>query len=215
MSSAPINKRARVAEILHLYGLPYAKELGLDLSRNKPATLFRWLCASLLFSARISSKQAMKAARALSDAGWTTPEKLAKSTWQQRVRVLNRSGYARYDESTSRMLGETANDLIEQYRGDLRKLRSKAGCDPRAERMLLRKFKGVGDVGVSIFFREVQEAWPELYPFADTKALSAAKRLGLGKSAVELSRLVDRQDYVPLIAGLVRVDLGKHYDQFS
>jgi len=70
------------------------------------------------------------------------------------VRVLNRAGYARYDESTSRMLGDTCALLLERYRGDLRKLREEAGHDPQRERALLKEFKGLGDVGVDIFSRE-------------------------------------------------------------
>ena len=51
-------------------------------------------------SARISHDAAMKAARALTDAGWTTAEHMAEASWEERVEVLNTSGYARFDEST-------------------------------------------------------------------------------------------------------------------
>lgn len=51
---------------------------------------------------------------------------MAEATWRQRTDVLNRAGYARYDESTSRMLGDTAQLLLDRYRGDLRKLREEA-----------------------------------------------------------------------------------------
>src|ERR687888_69109 len=112
--------------------------------------------------------------RGLADQGWTTPQKLDRTTWAQRVRVLNRAGYARYDESTSRMLGDTCALLLERYRGDLRRLREEAGRDPKRERALLKAFKGLGDVGVDIFFREAQLAWKELYPFADRRGPPAA-----------------------------------------
>ena len=39
--------------------------------------------------------------------------------------------------------------------------------------------EGVGDVGADIFLREVQVAWTEVAPFADERALGAARDLGL------------------------------------
>jgi hypothetical protein len=94
--------------------------------------------------------------------------------------VLNQAGYARYDERTSTILADTSALLLDRYGGDLRRLRAAAGHDSAAERRLLKEFKGIGDVGVDIFFREAQRAWSELYPFADRRALQAAGRLGLG-----------------------------------
>ena len=181
--------------VIKTHGRLYSEELGIDLVKNTPAQLFRWLCASLLFSARISSDIAMKAAEALFEHGWGSAQKMAKSSWAQRTQTLNEAGYARYDESTSRMLGETAAMLIVEYNGDLRKLRERAGNDVGEERRLLKEFKGIGDVGVDIFFREAQIAWSELYPFADKKALMAAKRLGLPVSAESLSVLAGKADF--------------------
>jgi hypothetical protein len=85
----------------------------------------------------------MHAAKALFHQGWTTPQKLAATSWDGRVRVLNHAGYARYDETTARMLGDTTALLLEKYKGDLRKLRHKAGGDPDEERRLLKEFKGI------------------------------------------------------------------------
>ena len=131
---------------------------------------------------------------------------MAASSWEQRVRALDEGGYVRYDERTSTMLGETAEMLIDLYQGDLRKLRAAAGTDPARERKLLDQFKGVGNVAVNIFFRETQLAWPELFPFADDKALASAKQLGLPADAHKLASLVrGRQDFVRLVSALVRV----------
>lgn len=206
------NVKALAAALLDRHGTTYAGDLGIDLAANTPAALFRWLCASLLMSARISSPIALKAARALADSGWTTAEAMAASTWEERVKVLNHSGYARYDESTARMLGDTVQLLIDEYDGDLRQLREKAGREPQQERRLLKAFKGIGDVGADIFFREVQVAWKELYPFADRKALAAASKLGLSDTADRLASLVAREDFPRLIAALVRTELAKDHD---
>lgn len=198
----------RVAALLEAHGRTFAEDLGIDLDRNTPSPLFRWLCASLLFSSRISAEAALSAARALGDAGWTTAEKMAAATWADRTRVLNRAGYARYDESTSRMLEDTARMVVERYHGDLRRLREAAGRDPAAIRRHLTAFKGIGEVGAAIFCREAQAAWPELYPFADRKALQAAAALDLPTEAGELARLVPRQEFPRLVAALVRTALA-------
>ncbi len=200
-----------VAVLLDRHGRTYADDLGIALDHGTPSPLFRWLCASILFSARISADTAAKAARALADSGWTTADKMAASTWEERTRVLNASGYARYDESTSRMLGETADLLLTEYGGDLRKLRERADRQPDRERTLLKAFKGMGDVGVDIFFREVQGTWDELFPFADKKSLKAAQALDLGGDAKTLAGLVERQDLPRLVAALVRADLAKDH----
>lgn len=203
-AAEPVTVRALLAD-----DATYSGELGLDLARNKPSPLFRWLCASLLLSARISSGLAMRAAKALADAGWTTPDKMAAASWEERTRVLNEAGYARYDESTSTRLGEMAQTLIGDYGGDLRRLREKAGQDPAAERTLLKAFKGIGDVGADIFCREVQVAWPELYPFVDARSLKSARALGLADSADELAGLVSRDELPRLLAALIRSDLAR------
>jgi endonuclease III len=201
-----------IEALLERHGKTYAAELGIDLDKGTPSVLFRWLCASILLSARISAGLAMRAAQALADQGWTTAEKMADATWEQRTRTLNEAGYARYDESTSRMLGDTADMLVEQYGGDLRRLRQEAQGDIGRERALLKQCKGLGDVGASIFLREVQSVWDELYPFADRRALDAAKRLGLGSDAQALAAQVPRQEFPRLVAALVRAGLAKDLD---
>ena len=168
--------------------------------------------AAILYSARISTDNATQAARALSKAGLTTAEKMAAASWQDRVDVLAANGYKRFDESYSRNLGDTAETLQKDYDGDLRKLRAAAAEDPEKMRRRLKAFKGLGDAGVDIFFREVQVAWPELRPFADDKALQAAENLGLPKTAKGLAGRVDKADFPRLVAALVRTDLNGDYE---
>jgi hypothetical protein len=201
--------------VLERYGRTFSEELGIPVSRNTPSPLFRLLCASLLFSARIRAEAAVRAARALADKGWTTAERMAAATWAERARTLNEAGYARYDIMTSRMLGATSELLLQRYDGDLRKLREAAQRRPKGERRMLEEFKGIGDVGVDIFFREVQVAWRELFPFVDARAREAARRLGLDEDPFALLELVEERDFPRLVTGLVRVDLRDGYDQVS
>jgi len=206
------SKQAVTEALLEQHGRTFADELRIDVAKGTPSPLFRLLCASMLMSARISCSIAAEAARNLSRRGWRTPHRLAASTRQQRVSELNGAGYTRYQERTATMLGELAELVVDRYRGDLRRLREAADRKPKLERKLLKEFKGMGDVGVDIFFREVQVTWEELFPFADRRALDAAGRLALGKDPRALVTLVGERRFPKLVAALVRVDLHDDYD---
>jgi endonuclease III len=210
--SKPDEKQV-VAALLKRHGRTFSGELGIKLESNSPSALFRWLCAALLFSARINHGIATEAARALSKHGWTTAKKMAATTWAERARVLNHAGYARYDEKTSRMLAATSELLLDRYGGDLRQLREAAGHDPATEKKLLMECKGIGDVGADIFLREAQVAWAELQPFADPVALKSAKKLGLPGKVEELTKSVPKKDFPRLLAALVRCQLAKDHKE--
>lgn len=196
--------------LLDRHGQTYSNEAGLRM-RDTPSPLFGLLVLSLLLSARISGDIAVAAARALRKQGWTTPAKMASSTWAERTRTLNRSGYARYDERTSRMLGDTVERLRSEYRGDLRRLHAEAK-DLRDLRRLLKEFKGMGDIGADIFCREVQGVWPDIYPFVDERTSEGAKAVGLPSSTQGLAKLVSQDEFPRLVAACIRVKLAKDAD---
>lgn len=198
--------------LMDRHGQTYAEQAGLRL-RDTPSPLFGLLVLSLLLSTRISGDIAVAAARALREQGWTTPAKMASSTWAERTRTLNESGYARYDESTSRMLAATVELLESEYRGDLRRLHDAAGGDVGELRRLLKGFKGVGDVGADIFCREVQGVWRDLYPFVDKRTAQGAEAVGLPSTTQGLAKLVSKDDFPRLVAACIRVKLGKDADE--
>ena len=211
MTMARKSRRELARVVLSRYPRTFGEELGLR-SLATPSPLFKLLVMALLMSARIRASIALDATRAMFKEGWTSAKTMGDATWEKRARVLNQAGYARYDERTSTMLADTSALLLDRYRGDLRRLRDEAGRDPAAERRLLKQFKGIGDVGVDIFFREAQRAWSELYPFADRRALQAARQLGLGDDVDALGRLASGTDFARLVNGLVRTDLDDAYD---
>ncbi|MET8677154.1 endonuclease [Streptomyces sp. NPDC004647] len=192
---------AIVRALLEQQGKTYAAEAGIRL-RNTPGPLYQLLVLSHLLSARIKADIAVATARALFDAGMRDARRLGAATWQERVDALGKGGYRRYDERTATQLGEVAELVTREYKGDLRRLRE-AG-DPKK---LLREFSGIGPSGVDIFLREAQGVWPEFAPYLDGKALDGAQRLGLPKTPKALGRLVDQEDLPRLAAGLVRVAL--------
>jgi endonuclease III len=202
-----------VDELLLRHGRTYADEIGADLVSGGPDALFRLLVFALLASTRIRAHVAVDACRALVDAGMTTPTAMAQVSWADRTRVLNRSGYARYDESTSRRLEDVSRHVLHAYGGDLARLREAAHHDPSEERSRLREFVGVGPVGADIFLREAQLVWDELRPYVDSRALSTARELGLSDDPAELAALVPAAEVARLVAALVRARLNHDVDE--
>ncbi|HEY2206617.1 MAG TPA: endonuclease [Pseudonocardia sp.] len=195
-----------VRALLDRAGQTYAEEAGIRLA-DTPAPLYRLLVLSVLLSTRIKAGIAVAAARELTHAGMGTPRKMLEASWQDRVDALGRAHYTRYDESTATALGEGARLLLDEYSGDLRVLRDRAGRDPGTIRELLTGFPRLGPVGADIFAREAQAVWPELRPALDRKTLDGARRVGLPASAAELAGLTGDDHLAELAAALVRVAL--------
>lgn len=189
-----------VRALLDKAGRTYADEAGIKLA-DKPSPLYRLLVLSTLLSTRIKADIAVAAARELKAYG--TPRKMLDASWQDRVDALGRAHYVRYDESTATALGDGAQFLLDEYRGDLRTIRG----DDLAKH--LRRFPRMGPVGVDIFCREAQAVWPELRPYLDKKTLDGAKKIGLPADPEELAKQVSGDDLPRLSAALVRVSLDK------
>ena len=187
-----------VRTLLDRHGRTYAEEAGITL-RDKPAPLWQLLVLSLLLSTRIDSGIAVAAARELFAAGYRTPRKMCEATWQQRVDALVRGHYRRYDESTATRLGEAADLVLTDYRGDLRRLHESHDVERE-----LQRFDGIGPAGAAIFCREVQGVWTDLAPYVDTLAADGAEKLGLPRTPDRLAELVSRQDFPRLVAACVR-----------
>jgi hypothetical protein len=197
-----------VRELLDRYGTTYAREAGITL-RDKPAPLYQLLVLTTLLSVRISAKIAVAAARELFHAGWRTPERMAESTWQQRVDALGRAHYVRYDESTSTALGEGARRVLDVHHGDLRRIRPESDVDIPRLRQALREFPRIGPTGAHIFCREAQAVWPPLRPYFDRRALTAAGKFGLPTEPDKLAATVATDDVGRLAAALVRASLDR------
>jgi endonuclease III len=192
-----------VAELLDQHGQTFAAEAGIRLA-DQPSPLYQLLVLTELLSTRISSGIAVAAARELFAAGYRTPERMLKASWQARVDALGRGHYKRYDESTATRLGEGARLLIDRWDGDLRALREEAGHEPDRIHALLQEFAGIGPTGASIFLREVQGVWTDLRPYVDDRVLQAAQRLDLPASPEGLAHLVAPEQLPQLAAALIR-----------
>lgn len=190
------------AALLEEHGTTYAEDAGITL-RDKPAPLYQLLVLTTLASTRISADIAVAAARELFKAGWRTPEKMAAATWQQRVDALGRGSYKRYDESTATKLEESAQQVMEEYGGDLRRLRPSGPEERDTLRSAIAGFPRIGPTGADIFVREIQELWP-VGPFFDQRALKGARTLGLPTDPERLAELAPKGKVAHLAAALVK-----------
>jgi endonuclease III len=198
-----------VKELLDRYGRTYADEAGVRLA-DRPGPLYQLLVLVTLLSARISADIALAAARELFAAGYRSPSAMAEASWQDRVDVLGRGHYRRYDERTATMLGDAAGQLIRDWHGDLRRLRDSAGGQAGKIAGLLTGFPGIGPAGASIFLREVQETWPSVAPYVDNRVIEGARRAGLPADRDDLAGVLAASRHpARLSAALVRVSLNR------
>lgn len=204
-----MNDDNRVRELLDDCGQTYAEEAGIKLA-DRPQPLYQLHVLATLLSARISADIAVAAARELFAAGYRSPDAMAGASWQDRVDALGRGHYKRYDERTATMLGEAAERLAEDYRGDLRRLRDEADGEAAGIARRLTRFPGIGPAGASIFLREVQETWPSVAPYVDDKMIAGARKAGLPAGRDEVAGLLaETRHPAALAAALVRVSLAR------
>ncbi|WP_262285258.1 hypothetical protein [Micromonospora sp. MA102] len=195
----------------------FAERYGFRVTNN-PSQLFQVLYLSVLLARRGDFHKAIDAATGLRDAGWDSAARLARSLHADRVRVLRAAGQRGDVDALAATLGDLAQNVVDAYRGDLRRLRTEAHQDPGRERRLLTGLPGVDDEVADLFLREVQAVWREVAPVADRRALAAARRLGLGRSADDLAGLAgsgESERLAWLVGALARVDLEKRYAEVT
>ncbi|EPX76739.1 hypothetical protein [Salipiger mucosus] len=202
-----MSQQELVEALIADHGTPWSEEIGADIARDVPQPWFHWLLAAQLMSAPIHAGQAARAAAGLKAAGLHKIEAILESDRETRIRVLNESGYARFDNRGADYIFAAAELVRERWGGDLRRLAEEGGDRAGILRALTR-VKGIGEAGAAIFAREAQIAWDALYPMLDDAAAEEAGRLGLPREAEALAELAgSRERFVRLAAALVRVAL--------
>lgn len=76
------------------------------------------------------------------------------------------------------MLGDLAELITSKYQGDLNNMLKATNSSPAKIRKALKEIKGIGDVGVDIFFDTVQGVWPVLAPFLDPRSVKVVGEIG-------------------------------------
>jgi hypothetical protein len=208
-------KRRTVRRLVGRTRRGFAEDWGFRVT-NSPANLFQLLYLSILLRGRGDYRRAVRTAQALRDRGWDSAARMAASSHEERFRVVRDAGQWRTARDLATALGDLAQAIVDRYQGDLRRLRTQAHSDSGRERQLLRELPGVDDEVVDLFFRDVQAPWREVAPFADRRALAAARKLGLGRSVQDLSDLTgsrESEKLAWLVGALAHIDLDNSYDQ--
>jgi hypothetical protein len=209
-------EKKRVVRRLASSGRGFADQHGFRVTNN-PATLFQVLYLSILLRRPGDQRRAAQAAGALRDQGWDSTARMARSLHETRAAVLRDCGRRDADELAT-TVGDLATLVVQRYRGDLRRLRAAAQYDAARERDELKRLPGVDDEVVDLFFREVQALWREVAPCADRRALTAARKLGLGRSADDLAALAggrESEKLAWLVGALAMVELDNKYQQIT
>ncbi len=167
------------AGLVQALGGKFSRQLGIHLASRKSSEIFKWFLASILFGARISETIAVHTYRKFENEGLVDPRQIVDRGWDGLTVVLDRGGYVRYDFKTATKLLDVSRALLEKYGGNLNTLHATAPDARDLERRLKALGKGIGDVTINIFLRELRGIWPKAEPLPSELVLTAAKNLGL------------------------------------
>jgi len=158
-------------------GQRYSEILGINLRKGDDDEIFKWFLASVLFGAPISETSVIQTYRCFERRRVLTAEKVLKTGWDGLVKILDEGGYTRYDFKTSDKLLEVMDNLISKYNGSLSLLHEQALNSSDLEKRLKNLGKGIGEVTVSIFLRELRDLWKKADPKPTPLVIMAAKNL--------------------------------------
>lgn len=188
-------KQETLKALLENLGQRYSEVLGINLKDGADEEIFKWFLASLLFGAPISETSVIKTYKCLQKYGVLTPERVVETGWDSLVRILDEGGYTRYDFKTADKLLEVMQNFMERYNGSFNLLHSRASNTRDLESMLKDLGKGIGDVTVSIFLRELRDIWEKAEPNPTSLVISAAKNLGIVKTETPNNALEQMRDF--------------------
>ena len=149
-------KPAVLKALLDERGQEYSELLGIDLSKGTDKEIFKWFLASILFGAPMTENSVIKTYRTFEKHDVLTPRNIVKTGWDGLVKILDEGGYTRYDFKTATKLLLVTGNLIGKHRGSLNRLHDEAEDAKDLEFKLKDLGKGIGDVTVGIFLRELR-----------------------------------------------------------
>lgn len=176
-------KKEELGVLLEKYGQKYSDILGIDLSKGRDEEIFKWFLAALLFGAPIQESSAIKTYKCLEKYKVLTPRRILETGWDGLVKILDEGSYTRYDFKTADKLLEVMKNLVEKYNGSLTLLYNNASDTLDLERSLKKLGKGIGDVTVSIFLRELRDIWEKANPNPTNLVILAAKKLRIVRAS--------------------------------
>lgn len=174
-----MSKRKAIAALVQNLGERFSVRLGIDLSGSASTEIFKWFLASILFGARISESIVINTYREFEKEKILSAKKMSDAGWDRLVKVLDDGGYVRYDFKTATKLLEVMGTLEEQYGGDLNRVHREARDSSDLESRLKNLGKGIGDVTVNVFLRELRGTWEKADPQPAELVVLATKNLKL------------------------------------
>lgn len=175
-------KQKMVEALIRNFGQRYSELLDINLQGADRQETFKWFLASILFGAPISETSVMKTYRCFEKRGLMTPRKILETGWDGLVEILDEGSYTRYDFKTADKLLEVMGNLVKEYDGDLNLLHERSCDSSDLEGRLKALGKGIGDVTVAIFLRELRGVWEKADPRPTPLVILAAKNLGITES---------------------------------
>lgn len=175
-------KREALKTLLEEFGQEYSEILGIKLEVASDVEVFKWFLASLLFGAPITESSVIKTYECFQKYHALSPERILKTGWDCLVKILDEGSYTRYDFKTADKLLLVMGDLEKDYDGSLNLLHQEALDSRDLEKRLKQLGKGVGDVTVSIFLRDLRGIWKKADSRPTPLVILAATNLGIIKS---------------------------------
>jgi len=167
-----------VKAVVNEFGNRFSTGLDIDITAGDETEVFKWFIASILFGARITEKIAIKTFKMFENESNLSPKGIVETGWDGLVRLLDSGGYVRYDFKTATKLLDVVGSLIQKYGGRLSEVHKAASDSRDLEKRLKELGKGIGDVTVGIFLRELRGVWEKADPLPQPLAVLAANRLG-------------------------------------
>lgn len=160
-------------ELIMANSVLYSERFGFDLAGDP----FPWFLLSVLFGARITESIAVRTFFLFKSEGLTTPESITNAGFDRIVSILDSGGYTRYDFKTAAKLDELSKSIIS--RGGLTSIHEDVSGMGDLVAQLKGLAKGIGDVTVGIFLREMVGVWEKAEPYPSELVRKGAEYLGI------------------------------------
>ncbi|KAI4166207.1 MAG: hypothetical protein LQ342_000093 [Letrouitia transgressa] len=177
------------------------KNRGFQLRTYASSTFspFEELACAIILSRPISHALGLRSIRTIFNDPYSfaTPRKIREAGYEGVRKALDEAR-TQHRQKTAEELLILANAVVDTL-GDgdeedvtLEKVRKDSAHELEKEKEILRKsIKGLGKTGLEIFARRIQAQWPEVYPYADTRTLSALNKIGLPNKVESLAKMLD------------------------
>lgn len=212
--------RKMMQNLLETFGQKYSTMLRINLISKSNGEIFKWFLVSIMFGAPIAETSVIKTYKCFETHKVLTPQKIINTGWSGLVSILDEGSYTRYDFKTSDKLLDVTSNLLKNYDGNLNLLHEQASNPDNLEKSLKSLGKGIGDITVSIFLRELRGVWEKADPKPTPLVILSAKNLGIiteedpARALRELKEFwgknkISGRDYIDFETALLR--LGKDF----